>query len=111
MIVHFNEYAADDTGVQLAAEIATETGWVGFGFSPEGSGRMVGSTAVIATESAANGAVGVFAINAYSASGLIEATGSVEGPSDARRKVLQPSSNVALTSTDVCLCCACISSL
>ena len=66
VIVHYNTFTAGDTSATLAAETPSETGWVALGFHPEGSPAMVGSTAVIGTDSAADGGIGVFDLNQQS---------------------------------------------
>lgn len=98
-IIHYKAFVEGDAGAQIAAEAPREGGWIAFGFHPEGSPRMPGSSAVIATETAQGGSVGVFDLNAYAASGVVEAVGAT-GAAPGRRKLLQ-SSNVPFTITDV----------
>ena len=58
---------------------------------------MVGSTAVIGTDSAADGGIGVFDLNQQSAAGIVEAAGATTAA--ARR--LQQASNIPFSITDV----------
>jgi hypothetical protein len=98
-IIHYKSFVDGDTGAKMAAETPSTTGWLALGFHPPGSPMMPGSTAVIATSSAASRGVGVFDINDRSASAIVEATGATTGP--ATRRLAQASSNVPFTITDV----------
>ena len=111
VMVHVKNFVEGDTGAVLAAETPSETGWVALGFH-NGDGQMVGSSAVIATETAENG-IGVFDLNAKAASGVNEANGATTLA--ARRRGLLQSTNIPITITDVrpallpvmlCVCCS-----
>ena len=97
VMVHVKNFVEGDAGAVLAAETPSESGWVALGFH-NGDAVMVGSSAIIATESAENG-VGVFDLNAQAASGVNEAVGATTLA--ARRRNLMQSSNVPITITDV----------
>ena len=108
VIIHVKNFVEGDTGASIAAETPSETGWVALGFHPPGAPQMVGSSAIIATDTAPDG-VGVFDLNAQSAAGIVEAAGATTLAAR-RRSLLQASSNVPITITDVrpeaaCLCC------
>lgn len=98
-IIHYKAFAAGDTGAQIAAETPSESGWVAFGFHPPGQALMSGSTAVIATDTAASGGVGVFDLNGQSAAAISEAQGATAVAG--RRRHLLQSTNVPFTITDV----------
>lgn len=77
----------------MAIESPSDAGWAALGFGSS----MIGSTAVIATTTAAAGGVGVFTLGQYSAAAITEVQGAVDASAGRRLSNAGP----AFTITDV----------
>eukprot|EP00892_Ulva_mutabilis_P009568 jgi/Ulvmu1/6984/UM033_0042.1 len=92
VIFHYQTFQTGDEAARMAIEAPSDAGWASLGF---GRG-MVGSTAVIATTSAAAGGIGVFTLDGQSSRAINEVTGATEAASGRRLA----DANGAFTITD-----------
>lgn len=77
----------------MAIESPHQGGWAALGFG----GGMIGSPAVIATTTAANGGIGVFNLEGYSSGAITEYAGAVADSSGSRRRLADTSADFTIT--------------